>query len=62
MDDHYKKIYDLMVKAHSSDGTLKSFKQWFPDLKALPWDKDWKTWTKEQQNGWKNSPTSSVPG
>jgi hypothetical protein len=56
MDDHYKKVYDLMVKAHLSDGTLATFKQWYPDLKALPWDKDWTTWTKEQQNSWKNSP------
>jgi len=56
MDDHYKKVYDLMVKAQLSDGTIGAFKQWYPVLKALPWDKDWQTWTKEQQNSWKNSP------
>jgi hypothetical protein len=56
MDDHYKKVYDLMVKAHLSDGTLTAFKQWYADLKALPWGKDWATWTKEQQNSWRNSP------
>jgi hypothetical protein len=60
MDDHYKKVNDLMVKAHLSDGTLAAFKQWYPDLKALPWDKDWITWTKEQQNSWKNSPLAGA--
>lgn len=60
MDDHYKKVNDLMVKAHLSDGTLAAFKQWYPDLKALPWDKDWITWTKEQQNSWKSSPLASA--
>jgi hypothetical protein len=60
MDDHYKKVNDLMVKAHLSDRTLAAFKQWYPDLKALPWDKDWTTWTKEQQNSWKNSPLESA--
>jgi hypothetical protein len=56
MDDTYKEIYDLMVKAQLSDGTIGAFKQWYPVLKALPWDKEWQTWTKEQQNSWKNSP------
>ena len=55
IDDHYKKVYDLMVKAHLSDGTLAAYKQWYPIFKVLPWDKDWQSWTKEQQNSWKNS-------
>jgi hypothetical protein len=55
MDDTYKQVYDLMVKAHLSDGTISAFKQWYPILKALPWDKDWSTWTKEQQDTWKSS-------
>jgi hypothetical protein len=55
MDDHYKKVYDLMVKAHLRDGTLAAYRQWYPILKTLPWDKDWQTWTKEQQNSWKSS-------
>jgi hypothetical protein len=49
-----------MVKAHLSDGTISAFKQWYPILKALPWNKDWQTWTKEQQNTWKNSPGCSA--
>jgi hypothetical protein len=58
MDDTYKQVYDLMVKAHLSDGTINAFKQWYVILKALPWDKDWGTWTKEQQNAWKSSPAA----
>ncbi|MBV8377226.1 MAG: hypothetical protein JO279_09510 [Verrucomicrobia bacterium] len=59
MDDTYKHVYDLMVKAHVSDGTINAFKQWYVVLRALPWDKAWNTWTKEQQNAWRNSP---LPG
>jgi hypothetical protein len=60
MDDTYKQIYDLMVKAHLSDGTISAFKQWYVVLRALPWDKDWGTWTKEQQNKWRTSPLSAA--
>jgi hypothetical protein len=60
MDDTYKQIYDLMVKAHLSDGTIGAFKEFYPILKALPWDKDWQTWTKEQQNTWKSSPIAAA--
>src|SRR5260370_7832151 len=60
MDDTYKQIYDLMVKAHLSDGTINAFKQWYPVVKSLPWDKDWQTWTKEQQAAWQKSPLSSA--
>jgi hypothetical protein len=56
MDDTYKQVYELMVKANSSEGTLNAFKQWYRVLKALPWDKDWSVWPKEQQNNWNNSP------
>lgn len=56
MDDTYKKVYDLMIKAHLSDATLSAFKQWYPVLKSLPWDKDWTQWTKEQQTTWQQSP------
>lgn len=56
LDDTYKQIYELMVKANLSEGTINAFKQWYPALKALPWDKDWPVWTKEQQNTWINSP------
>ena len=60
MDDTYKQVYDLMVKAHLSDGTINAFQQWYVVLKALPWDKDWSTWTKEQQNTWKTSPVRAA--
>ena len=60
MDDTYKQIYDLMVKAHLSDGTINAFKQWYPVVKSLPWDKDWQTWTKEQQAAWQKSPLSAA--
>jgi len=56
MDETYKKIYDLMVKAHLSDATIAAFKEYYPQLKKLPWDKDWETWTKEQQEVWTKSP------
>jgi hypothetical protein len=56
MDDTYKQIYDLMTKTQLSDGTINAFKQWYPVLKALPWDKNFQTWTKEQQNTWNKSP------
>lgn len=56
MDESYKKVYDLMIKTHVSDTTLSAFKQWYPVLKALPWDKDWTAWTKEQQTIWQQSP------
>jgi hypothetical protein len=56
MDDTYKQFYDVMGKAHCSDGTINAFKQWYTVVKALPWDKDWQTWTKEQQNAWKSAP------
>ena len=60
MDDTYKAFYDQMVKAHVSDATINAFKQWYGALKALPWDKDWSTWTKEQQNTWKSSPAATA--
>jgi hypothetical protein len=60
MDDTYKAFYDQMVKAHVSDATINAFKQWYGVLKALPWDKDWSTWTKEQQNAWKSSPAATA--
>jgi hypothetical protein len=60
MDETYKQIYDLMVKAQLSDGTISAFKQWYPVLKALPWDKDFQTWTKEQQAAWQQSPLSAA--
>ena len=60
MDDTYKQIYDLMVKAHLSDGTINAFKQWYPVIRSLPWDKDWQTWTKEQQAAWQKSALSAA--
>ena len=59
-DDTYKQIYDLMVKTQLSDGTINAFKQWYPVLKALPWDKNYQTWTKEQQNAWEKSPVQGA--
>jgi hypothetical protein len=60
MDETYKQIYDLMIKAQLSDGTISAFKQWYPVLKALPWDKNFQTWTKEQQAAWNNSQLSAA--
>jgi hypothetical protein len=60
MDETYKQIFDLMVKVQLSDGTINAFKQWYPVLKALPWDKNFQTWTKEQQAAWNNSPLSGA--
>ena len=60
MDETYKQIFDLMVKVQLSDGTINAFKQWYPVLRALPWDKNFQTWTKEQQAAWNNSPLSAA--
>jgi hypothetical protein len=60
MDETYKKIYDLMVKAHLSDSTIAAFKEYYPQLKKLPWDKDWETWTKAEQEVWTKSPAGTA--
>jgi hypothetical protein len=56
MDAAYKRIYDAMQKTHLSDSTIAAFKEWYPQLKKLPWNKDWQTWTKEEQDTWLHSP------
>jgi hypothetical protein len=60
MDDTYKQIYDLMVKTQVGDTTINAFKQWYPVLRALPWDKNYQTWTKEQQTAWEKSPLQAA--
>jgi hypothetical protein len=53
MDHTYNGISDALTKAHVSDSTLSAFKQLIGDLKALPWDKNYQTWTKKDQETWK---------
>jgi hypothetical protein len=59
LDETYKKISELLKKAHVSDATLRAFDDWCANLKSLPWDKrDYSTWTKKEQDAW-HSPVSS---
>ena len=53
IDDTYKRIYDVLAKAHVSDSTLSAFTQLVGDLKALPFDKNIETWTKKERDTWK---------
>ena len=39
LDETYKKISELLKKAHVSDATLRAFDDWCAVLKSLPWDK-----------------------
>ena len=58
MDTAYKRVYDAMLKVHLSDSTIAAFKEFYAQLKKLPWDKDWPQWTKEEQDIWLSSPAS----
>jgi hypothetical protein len=53
IDDTCKEIYDALAKARVSDSTLSAFTQLVGDLKAFPFDQNFQTSTKKDQETWK---------
>jgi hypothetical protein len=60
LDGAYKRIYEAMQKVHLSDSTISAFKEYYSQLKKLPFDKEWDAWTKQEQDIWLSSPAGTA--